>query len=54
VSENDFVKPGTPIVKGFFVNDIFYIDLGRILLLALLGILLFTIYKAKSSNKIEA
>lgn len=50
VSENDFVKPGTHLVHGRFINDIFYIDLSRILLLALLLGLIFMVSRASSST----
>ncbi len=51
VSENDFVKKGTKLVRGSFVNDIFYIDASRLLLLAFFALFAIMVSKASKTRK---
>lgn len=46
VSENDFVTVGTRLVRGSFINDIFYIDASRILLILFFGLFVYMVWYA--------
>lgn len=51
VAENDNVQVGTRLVHGNFVNDIFYIDASRLLLLCFFGFFAYLVYKASIARK---
>jgi SNF family Na+-dependent transporter len=51
VKEGDFVKTGTPLYKGRVINNIFFVDMSRLLLLLLFLGISYLVWLANRRNK---
>jgi neurotransmitter:Na+ symporter, NSS family len=55
IKKGDQVSPGTPLAEGSFINDIFYVDLSRVVLIALFVFICFVVFlatKKREKNKL--
>lgn len=53
VKKNDFVNIGDPIFAGHFINNVFYIDMSRLLLLSLFFLICLMVFIAYRKRKKE-
>ncbi len=54
VSENDMIQLGSKLVKGRFINDIFYIDASRMLLIAFFFVFVYMVWRATQLRERKA